>query len=417
MASITLDIEPGDQWTEVTRRETDNLPPYVKGTAYWRTSITDPEGGYCVTYQRNEVHIEFINDAWYGLEKRGFTFFTNESQRVQRNNIIGLGWWNPDNPQNPEYLPPACAPTPCSSPESMNTSSSNHSENLSPAEPIEPTNTNTSIDINILTTALTPVISLQGTLPLTSDAPAPVIIPQIAAAILSGQNPSITQQNPIHAPLPSHPMSAAATGTSRGRGGGRGGRGGSTAPGGGAIPPPNSGGLRGIPPAIFSGNCSRSDMFLRKFKCYKRLNRTVDIMSNPFSRVIHTLSYMCGPNIDAWVDAQETALEAKTTCVANPIAETDKVLWNEFETAFKAVWKDTTCTQNAYEQLMKLEMKNGDVDTYIATFERLADAAKWEANAKGTIAHFKVGLQDHIHRRILFRETWPTDMNGWKEAA
>src|SRR6266571_6921168 len=140
-------------------------------------------------------------------------------------------------------------------------------------------------------------------------------------------------------------------------------------------------------------------------------------MSNPFSRVIHTLSYMCGPNIDAWVDAQETALEAKTTCVANPIAETDKVLWNEFETAFKAVWKDTTCTQNAYEQLMKLEMKNGDVDTYIATFERLADTAEWEANAKGTIARFKVGLQDHIHRRILFCETWPTDMDGWKEAA
>src|SRR6266702_6657598 len=140
-------------------------------------------------------------------------------------------------------------------------------------------------------------------------------------------------------------------------------------------------------------------------------------MSNPFSRVIHTLSYMRGPNIDAWVDAQETTLETKTTRAANPIVETDEVLWNKFETAFKAAWKDTTRTQNAYEQLMKLEMKNSDIDTYITTFERLADAAKWEANAKGTIAHFKVGLQDHIHCRILFRETWPTNMDGWKEAA
>ncbi len=140
-------------------------------------------------------------------------------------------------------------------------------------------------------------------------------------------------------------------------------------------------------------------------------------MSNPFSRVIHALSYMHGPNIDAWVDTQETTLETKTTHTANPVAETDKVLWNEFETAFKAAWKDTTRTQSAYEQLMKLEMKNGDIDTYIATFERLTDAAEWEANAKGTIAHFKVSLQDHIHRRILFRETWPTDMDGWKEAA
>src|SRR6266702_2107334 len=119
-------------------------------------------------------------------------------------------------------------------------------------------------------------------------------------------------------------------------------------------------------------------------------------MSNPFSRVIHTLSYMRGPNIDAWVDAQETALEAKTTHATNPIAETNEVLWNEFETAFKAAWKDTTRTQNAYKQLMKLEMKNSNIDTYIATFKHLADAAEWEANAKGTIARFKVGLQDHI---------------------
>jgi len=121
---------------------------------------------------------------------------------------------------------------------------------------------------------------------------------------------------------------------------------------------------------------------------------------------------MHGPNIDAWVDTQETALEAKTTCTMNPITETDEVLWNKFETAFKAEWKDTTHTQSAYKQLMKLEMKNSDVDTYIATFERLTDAAEWEANAKGTIAHFKVSLQDHIHRRILFHETWPTDMDG-----
>ncbi len=229
MASITLDIEPGNQWTEVTRRESDDLPPHVRGTAYWGTSITDPEGGYCVSYQGEAVHVEFINNAWYGLERRGFTFYTNESQCVLRCNIAGLGWWNPNDPQNPKYLPPVCAPTPCSSPESTHMPISDHSENLSPAEPTKPVNTNMSIDINILTTALTPVVSLQGTLPLTPDAPTPVIIPQIAAAILSSQNP-------IHAPLPSHPMSAGATGTSRS--GGRGGRG-----GGGGAPPPNLGGL------------------------------------------------------------------------------------------------------------------------------------------------------------------------------
>ncbi len=248
MASITLNIEPGNQWTEVTRRETDDLPPHVKGTAYWGTSLTDPEGGYRVSYQGEAVYVEFINNAWYGLERRSFAYFTNESQQVLRRNIAGLGWWNPNDPQNPEYLPPARAPTLCSSPESTHTPVSDRSENLSPTEPTEPVNTNTSIDVNILTTALTPVVSLQGTLPLTPDVPAPIITPQIAAAILSGQTPSTSQQNPIHTPLPSHPMSAGATGTSRSGGGGGGGSGGGGgggggAPGGGATPPPNSGGL------------------------------------------------------------------------------------------------------------------------------------------------------------------------------
>ena len=243
------------------RRESNDLPPHVKGNAYWGTSITDPEGGYHVSYQGEAVHVEFINNAWYGLERKGFTFYTNKSQRVLRHNIVGLGWWNPNNPQNPKYLPPARAPTPCSSPKSTHMTISNHSKNLSPAEPTKPVNTNTSIDVNILTTALTPIVSLQGTLPLTPDAPAPVIIPQIATTILSSQNPSIPQ-----------PMSAGATGTSRsGGGGGGGGRGGGGGGGGGrgVAPPPNSGGLQGVPPAIFSGDRSRSDAFLCKFKCYK----------------------------------------------------------------------------------------------------------------------------------------------------
>lgn len=44
----------------------------------------------------------------------------------------------------------------------------------------------------------------------------------------------------------------------------------------------------------------------------------------------------------------------------------------EFETAFNDTWMDTSKKQNAYDQLMKLVMNGWDIDTYIATFERLA---------------------------------------------
>jgi hypothetical protein len=66
---------------------------------------------------------------------------------------------------------------------------------------------------------------------------------------------------------------------------------------------------------------------------------------------------------------------------------------------------------------MKLVMKDLDVDTYTATFERLAAAADWEPDGKGTITHYHQGLKENIHRRILNCENLPADMAGWKEAA
>ena len=66
---------------------------------------------------------------------------------------------------------------------------------------------------------------------------------------------------------------------------------------------------------------------------------------------------------------------------------------------------------------MKLQMKDLDIDTYIATFERLTAAARWEADAKGTIARFQVGLADNVHCRILYCNTIPTTMAEWKTMA
>ena len=62
-------------------------------------------------------------------------------------------------------------------------------------------------------------------------------------------------------------------------------------------------------------------------------------------------------------------------------------------------------------------MKDLDVDTYTATFERLASTAGWEPDTQGTIARYCTGLHDQVHRWILLRENMPTDMDEWKEAA
>jgi hypothetical protein len=58
---------------------------------------------------------------------------------------------------------------------------------------------------------------------------------------------------------------------------------------------------------------------------------------------------------------------------------------------------DTAKTQSTYDQLMKLQMKDLNIDTYNATFNHLANAAKWEPNAKGMTTHYRGGLHENIH--------------------
>jgi len=177
-------------------------------------------------------------------------------------------------------------------------------------------------------------------------------------------------------------------------------------------------GLKGVAPVIFQGNRDRADNFMNEFRRYKLLNRNNETINIPFYRVLTALSYIRGPLVGDWVNAQDQWLEGRIDrSKPHSVAETDEVLWSEFEANFKAAWRDTAKTQNAYDQLLKLTMQGNDIDTYTATFERLAAAAEWEPDAKGTIARYREGLRRNIHRKILERERWPSNMEEWKEAA
>ena len=57
--------------------------------------------------------------------------------------------------------------------------------------------------------------------------------------------------------------------------------------------------------------------------------------------------------------------------------------------------------QNAYKQLMKLLMKDLDINLYMTTFKCLALAAGWEADAQGMIERYRQGLWENVHQRIL----------------
>ena len=67
---------------------------------------------------------------------------------------------------------------------------------------------------------------------------------------------------------------------------------------------------------------------------------------------------------------------------------------------------------------MQLEMKGWDIDTYIATFDRLVARAGWSASDKGIMEKFRNGLARWLALDIMHKyENIPATLDEWKNAA
>ena len=335
--------------------------------------------------------LEFINNQWFGLFGHSETstthLCTRASAAIPIINHLGIGYWDITDPQHPDYKP-----------------DTTELINIDPPENIPSTTTPINPD---------PPQSY-FTAPQTHyNSPTPGLTIASASTVTFP-----TTQSPTIQPTPTQPtvtMSASAT---RGRSGGGGGGSGGGAPAAATAPTPSNGGMRGIPPAIFDGTRALADEFWAQFRRYKMVNCTHDSMTKAYDRVLTALTYIRGLMANDWVNTQENVLIARTdTTRANHVCEDDERLWTAFETAFQDAWTDTSKKQNAYDQLMKLTMAGWDIDTYIATFDRLALAAGWELDAEGTIVHFREGLSKGIHSKALVRDKIPRTMDEWKAAA
>ena len=378
------------------RRAADDLPVHVKGIVRWYPDA-QPQAGYYVPKKYSPSGdfepLEFINNQWFGLfghpETSTTHLCTRASAAIPIVNRLGIGYWDITDPEHPDYTPGTIENINVDPPSPPHPSSA-ITVYVTPPENIPTPQTHYSSPTPGLTIASTSTVTFP-------TAPSPTTIP--------------TQTAPIQPTI----MSASATG---GRSGGGGGGGGGTAPATTAAPAPSNGGMRGVQPPIFDGTRAHADDFWAQFRRYKMVNRTHDSMTKAYDRVLTALTYIRGPMINDWVNNQEKNLIARTdTTKPNHVREDDEVLWAEFETAFHDAWTDTSKKQNAYNQLMKLTMAGWDIDTYIATFERLALAAGWALDAKGTIVCFREGLSKGIHSKALDRDKIPRTMDEWKAAA
>ena len=391
---INLKLPENQTPVPVTRRLRDDLPAHVKGDIQWinnntRSQRHSPQTGYYLAPDRSPSHnpepVELINNEWYGLTyvTRELQYYTRRNLRISPINVVGAGYWHITDPQHPQYQAPpsrvasrseyrSTPGTFDSSPESdhESTVSAHTAEDTSNHQPIyvDPPTPPNAPDINpsldTITTGLERTASLQGSLPLDP----PTMSVNTTTTVPTGN--------------------------------------------------PSNGSMTGIAPAIFDGKRTNVENFLNQFRRYKLMNEGNKVMNEPFLRILTALSYIRGPLVEDWVNAQDEWLEKRVDpTVRGHLARGDEALWMEFIGNFKTAWKDTSKVQTAYDKLMKLTMEGWDVDSYNVTFNRLASAAGWEHDGQGTIARYRSGLRNVVHRKILDRENWPVDMDGWQEAA
>jgi hypothetical protein len=176
---------------------------------------------------------------------------------------------------------------------------------------------------------------------------------------------------------------------------------------------------------VFDGNQSKSKAFIQEFELYMNVNIKAHVIANPYQRLFLALSYMKGLKIDDWVQLIIGQVNVRVNGLLNenpPIApingQDDKDLWTWFVGIFRTTYTNTTKSEDALTKLLRLRMKDNDLDTYIATFDHLQNLAGWEQNSQGTVLLFCRGLNPGLAQVVINRTMLrPHTFEEWANAA
>ena len=109
------------------------------------------------------------------------------------------------------------------------------------------------------------------------------------------------------------------------------------------------------------------------------MNATHWVMTNPWQKVAHALTYVSGPNIYEWKQNVENWILS----IPAPSAPT-RTVYEDFEEGFIESWTDTNEPYRAAADLDKLRMQHDNVDEYITRFAELAREALYHENDPDT---------------------------------
>ena len=94
--------------------------------------------------------------------------------------------------------------------------------------------------------------------------------------------------------------------------------------------------LQGKEPFVFDGNRRKTDRFLHELRLYQFVNTTHPMMTNPWQKVAHALTYVNGPDVYEWKRSAENWILS----IPAPSAP-NRTIYDDFEEEFIESWTDT----------------------------------------------------------------------------
>ena len=132
-------------------------------------------------------------------------------------------------------------------------------------------------------------------------------------------------------------------------------------------------------------------------------------------RVALALSYIKGEEVDEW--SHEYADQLANEVYNNGVNPNNERLWDDFVLAFVRRFRDTGEEERAWAQLLIIEMKDNDLDGYIAKFESLLRKAGRDRLEAANIDIFKQGLKTWLFQMIMRRRPLPLTLDEWQWTA
>ncbi len=177
------------------------------------------------------------------------------------------------------------------------------------------------------------------------------------------------------------------------------------------------GSLKGSPPTKFDRDRKMAKKFLNDFKTYKFLNQKNETMKIPANCVALALTFIKGEHIQDWAHEMMKNMEDRLESTLNPMLETNEYHWDYFEDAFRDAFTDTSEREDADNKLQNLCMKEGNLDQYVAEFNRLVNLAERNDETRGLIPLFQQGLPYGLAQSCMNQSKWPETIHQWQAVA